>query len=58
MYQLVNSEQDGSQEEVPVCIGGKTSVLKQNLLNDLNLAAEYVFILPKLGNCILVRCQH
>lgn len=49
MYQPINPKYEESQEYAPVNIGGQTPVLKRNMLDDLNLAAECVLHFAKTG---------
>ena len=49
LYQPVNPEFAGSEEDAPVSIGGQTPVLKRNALSDLNLVAECVLHFARTG---------
>lgn len=49
MYQPINPEYEDSEEDAPVQIGGQTPVLKRNVLNNLDLAADCVLHFAKTG---------
>lgn len=50
-FQPINEKYPSVEEDAPVQIGGQSPVPKRFALDDLNLAAECAFTLPKPENC-------